>query len=116
MTLNAVGAAQSYARAIGENEVERRRASTDPDAGADAAPSHGEQPTAADAISVEDVTSARAKTNLIALAGNLGVDPGALLAHVSSGQSIKSLLSGGAEARYGASISPGGGIAIDQYV
>jgi hypothetical protein len=65
---------------------------------------------------VDDVTSQRAKTNLIALAGSLGVEPDALLAHVSSGRDIRSLLSGTAEAHYGASITPGGGIAIDQYV
>jgi hypothetical protein len=124
MTLNAVGAAQSYARSIGvsaeprDNEVERRRASAGPeqDAGVDGAPRDRAEAAASGAISADDVTSPRAKTNLIALAGSLGVEPDALLAHVSSGQNIRSLLSGTAEARYGTSITPGGGIAIDQYV
>ena len=121
MTLNAVGAAQSYARSLGisaeprETEVERRRTSErDPDVAE--APRGRDEAPGAGAISVDDVTSPRAKTNLMALAGSLGVDPDALLAHVSSGQSIRSLLSGGAEAEYGTSITPGGGIAIDQYV
>jgi hypothetical protein len=124
MTLTAVGAAQSYARAIGvsaeprENEVERRRTSPGPeqDAGIADAARGGEQTAPSGAISVEDVTSPRARTNLIALAGSLGVDPDTLLAHVSSGQSIRSLLPGTAEASYAPSIAPGGGIAIDQYV
>jgi hypothetical protein len=124
MTLSAVDAAQSYARTIGvsaeprESELERRRPSSEIEQEAGIAPaSRGDEEAAASgAISVEGVTSARARTNLIALAGSLGVDPDTLLAHVSSGQSIRSLLSGTAEASYGTSITPGGGIAIDQYV
>jgi hypothetical protein len=124
MTVSSVGAAQSYARALGtsaeprESEAERRThsgaAEQDP---AVATPSRGGEQTAAPGgISADDVTSPRAKSNLIALAGSLGVDPDALLAHVSSGQNIRSLVSATAEARYGTSITPGGGIAIDQYV
>jgi hypothetical protein len=121
VTLNAIGVAQSYVRALGvsaeprDNEIERRR-SSEQESGVDGAPHGREESAASGAITVDDLTSERAKTNLIALAGNLGVDPDALLAHVSSGQSISSLLSGDAQARYGTSIAPGGGIAIDQYV
>lgn len=68
-------------------------------------------------MSMDDVLSPRAKTNLNNLAATLGADPATLLAHVTSGQSLSSLLANGADAGYGTALarSTGGGIAIDQY-
>lgn len=102
-----------YARGL---EAERqpdssRRESAGPeDTSTEAAPAPG--------ISLEDVTSPRAQTNLARLAERLGIDPAALLAKVASGEDVRSLLSGPREAGYGAPLAPPatGGIAIDQYV
>jgi hypothetical protein len=69
------------------------------------------------AMSLEDVTSPRAQSNLALLASSLGTDPATLLAHVTSGQDVRSLLSRSGDAGYGTSIADSGigGIAIDQY-
>lgn len=68
-------------------------------------------------MSLDDVLSPRAQNNLATLAASLGIDPAKLLAHVTSGQSLTSLVSGDADSGYGTTIakSTGGGIAIDQY-
>ncbi len=121
--MSGVSAALTYARTLGispeprDGDVERRTSASggEPRSGGQPAAPAAEQTAAPGAISTEDVTSPRAKSNLIALASSLGTDPDTLLAHVSSGQSIRTLTAG-AEARYGGSVAPGGGIAIDQYV
>lgn len=124
MSVSSVSAALSYAQSLGispdprDGDVEQRPA---PPGRASAPATDAGAPTAADqtapgAISAEDVTSSRAKANLLALANSLGTDPDTLLAHLSSGQSIRSLVAAGGESGYGASIAPTGGIAIDQYV
>jgi hypothetical protein len=62
-------------------------------------------------------TSARAQSNLSALAGLLGTDPSTLIAQLSSGTDLSSMLSTGAGTGYGTSIanSNTGGIAVDEY-
>jgi hypothetical protein len=61
--------------------------------------------------------SARAQSNLSALAGLLGTDPSTLIAQLSSGQGLSSMLSSGTGAGYGTPIANTntGGIAVDEY-
>jgi hypothetical protein len=125
MSVSGVSAALSYARSLAispeprDGDVEHRPAASGggsaPGAEAPAQTTAADQATTG-SISSEDVTSSRAKANLLALANSLGTDPDTLLAHLSSGQSIRSLAAAGGESGYGASIAPAGGIAIDQYV
>ncbi len=62
-------------------------------------------------------TSVRAQSNLSSLANTLGTDPTTLLAQLSSGQDLSSLLSASSDAGYGTPIlnSNTGGIVVDQY-
>jgi hypothetical protein len=105
MSVDAVGGGPWYARALGALTDTRTESAEQP------AP---EAPQAA--LSLDDV-SPRAKSNLLALAGSLGTEPETLLAHLSSGQSIRSLLAGAADPGYGTSLAPApaGGLAIDEY-
>jgi hypothetical protein len=118
-------AGASYARVLSnpiEADAERRRQSGG--AGSDAPPpvarSDAPPPVAtppAGAMSLDDVTSPRAKSNLAALAESLGTDPATLLAQLTSGQDIRGRLSGGGEGGYGTTIAKStmSGLAIDQY-
>jgi hypothetical protein len=68
-------------------------------------------------LSLETVRSHRAQSNLAQLAASLGTDPSTLLAKLTSGEDVRPLLSGTADAGYGTSIakSTTGGVAIDEY-
>jgi hypothetical protein len=68
-------------------------------------------------VSLDDVSSPRAQRNLEQVATSLGMEPGALLAQLTSGQDVRGLLSRTGDAGYGTPIAKSaiGGIAIDQY-
>ena len=59
----------------------------------------------ASGISSASATDARAENNLSSLASTLGTDPSTLLAQLTSGQSLSSLLSGTSDVGYGTSIA-----------
>ena len=67
--------------------------------------------------SLGGVGSARAQSNLSTLAAAMGLDPSTLLARLTSGQSLSSLLSAGGKAGYGTSVASAatGGVMVDQY-
>jgi hypothetical protein len=114
MSVGAVGGSPWYARALGML--------TEAEAGAESAEQPATEPAPKapaplGALSLDDV-SPRAKSNLVALARSLGVEPDTVLAHLSSGRSIRSLLSGATASGYGTSVpapAATGGLAIDEY-
>ncbi|MGA2928697.1 MAG: hypothetical protein ABSG43_22455 [Solirubrobacteraceae bacterium] len=58
----------------------------------------------------------QAQNNFSSLASTLGIDPGALLAQLTSGQDLSSLLSAPADTGYGTTIAASvTGVAVDRY-
>jgi hypothetical protein len=109
VTVNPAGGSTWYARALdalsGRDATLERQRET-------AGDKQGEP-----AVSLDDVASPRAQRNLERAATSLGMDPATLLAHVTSGQDVRALLSRTSDAGYGTPIAKStiGGIAIDQY-
>ncbi len=116
MTISGVGGSAWYARALDALSARDENVAREP--GSTGGPGHLEATRGDQAgASLDEVTSSRAQSNLAVLATSLGTDPATLLAQITSGQDVRSLLSRTSDAGYGTSIakSTTGGIAIDQY-